>query len=133
VSSLFFDTSAIVPLLLKEPSSPLALQAWEQAEQRYAWRWLRVEAEAALHRRQAPPEAWRNWDRIVDALYWLELPDSLVEDCCRFNRIAGLRAADAGHLFVMDRLTRVMDDLRLVTFDHEMQVAATSLGLEQLS
>jgi predicted nucleic acid-binding protein len=129
---VFYDTSAIVPLILIEPNSDKAQRYWKKAEGRIAWRWLKVEVEAALTRRKAPSQAWNNWDRIEMSLEWVELPDSLTESLCRFNRTLGLRAADAGHLFIMERLTREFEDMELATFDKEMRAAARELGIAVL-
>jgi len=41
----------------------------------------------------------------------------------------GLRAADAAHLFLFDRLVIRLPELRLLTFDKEMAQAAHSLAL----
>jgi len=127
----FFDTSAIVPLLLSEPHSDKAGIAWAEAtETRLAWRWLKVETEAALTRRRAGAKIWQEWDRIESELNWVELPDSEIESLCRFNRGLGLRGADAGHLFVADRLSRTFDRLALSSFDKEMRAGAGDLGLK---
>ena len=127
----FFDTSAIVPLLLREPHSDNARVAWTEATGvRLAWRWLKVETEAALTRRRAGAKIWQEWDRIESELNWIELPESEIEALCRFNRNFGLRAADAGHLFVMDRLSRTFESLALASFDKEMRGSAEELGLK---
>ena len=127
----FFDTSAIVPLLLIEPHSEAARTAWAEVEgYRLAWRWLKVETEAALTRRRAGAKIWQDWERLEFELNWIELPDCQFEAVCRFNRGLGLRAADAGHLFIADRLSRTLDPLVLATFDKEMCVGAKELGLK---
>ena len=126
---LFFDTSAVIPLLLCEPQSDRALSAWEKAESFYAWRWMQVEAEAALARRHAPASAWAEWRKLAAQFSWLEMGESMLPQLCAFNRALRLRAADAGHLFVFDRAFTVLPDLQLVTFDKEMLAAAHSLGL----
>jgi hypothetical protein len=41
----------------------------------------------------------------------------------------GLRAADAGHLFVMEHCAAGLENLVLVTFDSEMTKAAERRGL----
>jgi predicted nucleic acid-binding protein len=127
----FFDTSAIVPLLLVEPHSEQARVAWaEAAECRLAWRWLKVETEAALIRRRAGVKIWQEWDRVESLLNWIELPNDEIEAMCRFNRSLGLRAADAGHLFMADRLSRSFDLFSLASFDKEMCAGAKELGLK---
>lgn len=129
---LFFDTSAIVPLLLQEPRTPDALNAIAQAERLFAWRWLQVETEAALTRRRAAPAAWAEWRQISASIHWLELGESLLPALCAFNRPLRLRAADAGHLFVFDRAITVVPELRLVSYDNEMTTAAGQLSLPVL-
>jgi hypothetical protein len=45
------------------------------------------------------------------------------------NRSLKLRAADAGHVFVFDRLVESIPDLTMVTFDQEMLQALDQLAL----
>jgi len=130
---LFLDTSAAIPLLLREPHTDSALDAFAQAERLFAWRWMQVEAEAALTRRRAPPTAWVGWRQLAASIHWLELSESSVPALCAFNRPLRLRAADAGHLFVFDRAITVVPELHLLTFDSEMQEAAQTLGLPILA
>ena len=121
---LFLDTSAVIPLLLQGPHTSGALNAIAQADRLFAWRWMQVEAEAALTRRRASPAAWSEWRQLASTLHWLELSESSLPALCAFNRPLRLRAADAGHLFVLDRAITVVPELHLVTFDNEMQAAA---------
>ncbi len=130
---VFYDTSAVVPLLITEPNSQPAAAIWERLETGFAWRWLKVEVEAALSRRMGSPGAWENWSRIERALKWVTLPDSEFPSLCAFNRSLRLRSADAGHLYVMERCARVCSGLTLATFDDELHAAAKSLGLPSFS
>lgn len=125
----FFDTSAIVPLILKEPHSEAAGKFWMQTSRRLGWQWLRVEVEAALVRRAAPPDAWSRWYLIESAMDWVEPEAGWLEHLRAFNRGVGLRSADAGHLYLMERCLRGAPGLRLVTFDHELRRAAAKRGL----
>ena len=126
---LFLDTSAVIPLLCQGPHTSGALNAIAQADRLFAWRWMQVEAEAALTRRRASPAAWSEWRQLASTLHWLELSEASLPALCAFNRPLRLRAADAGHLFVLDRAITVVPELHLVTFDNEMQAAAYTLGL----
>ena len=126
---LFFDTSAIIPLLLIEPHSPRASEAWAATEGLWAWRWMEVEAEAALGRRGCPPEAWAGWRAISARIHWLDLETDAWPQLRAFNRSLCLRAADAGHLFVLEQLVGIVPRIKLVTFDSEMQSAAKRIGL----
>ncbi|MFO7724471.1 MAG: PIN domain-containing protein [Oceanipulchritudo sp.] len=71
---VFFDTSVLVPLLIEEPGSVRAVELWKRAEVAWAWEWVVVEAEAALTRRRAPPEAWALWRTHKDVNIWKQ-PD----------------------------------------------------------
>ncbi len=129
---LFFDTSAVVPLLLREPHTDNALAVAARADRFFAWRWLQVEVEAALARRRATSATWVEWRQMAASIHWLELSESSLPALCAFNRTLRLRAADAGHLFVCDRVLTVISELQLVTFDHEMREAAKTLGIPSL-
>jgi predicted nucleic acid-binding protein len=127
---LFFDTSAVVPLILDEPHSRKALETWNQATRVWAWRWLQVEAEAALGRRRADAHAWHQWRLVSSALTWLDLEARMWPQLCAFNRSLRLRAADAGHLYTYNGATSVVPQLKLVCFDKELNEAARALGLD---
>ena len=129
---LFFDTSAVVPLLLTEPHSNKASQAWSKAERVWAWRWLHVETEAALSRRKAPAIAWRNWHQMASVFSWLDLGEQHYAQLRAFNRPLKLRAADAGHLYIFHLATNVVPSMKLVCFDQELRRATKTLGLELL-
>lgn len=60
---------------------------------------------------------------------WVDLHPEQTDTVCAFNRAIGLRAADAGHLFVFDRLFSEIPQLVLLTLDTEMAVAARNLSL----
>lgn len=60
---------------------------------------------------------------------WVEPEAGWLEHLRSFNRGVGLRAADAGHLYLMEQCLRGVPDLRLVTFDIEMRRAAAWRGI----
>lgn len=66
-------------------------------------------------------------------MHWVEPAGDWYEHLRTFNRGAGLRAADAGHLYVMERCARGISDLVLVTFDSEMAQRASQRGLNLFS
>ena len=127
---LFFDTSAMVPLILDEPHSQKALETWDKATRAWAWRWLQVEAEAALGRRRAGARAWHQWRLVASAITWLDLEARMWPLLCAFNRPLRLRAADAGHLYIYNSATSVVPTLKLVCFDKDLNEAAKALGLD---
>lgn len=125
----FFDTSAIVPLLIQEPHSGAALEIWQKTKISWAWAWLKVEAEAALVRRQASSASWRDWRTMEEQIRWLDQPTDFPAQVSQFNRVLGLRAADAGHLLIFEKAVGVIPELTLATFDREMEEAAKKLCL----
>jgi len=129
VVNVFFDTSAVVPLIFREPRSAQARQAWNESSLRIGWQWLRVETEAALCRRKGNAAAWSLWRKIETGIHWVEPDGEWWEHLKVFNRGVGLRAADAGHLYVMERCAASVADLVLVTFDGEMANVAKKRGV----
>jgi predicted nucleic acid-binding protein len=125
----FFDTSALVPLLILELHSKGAVEAWRETEVGYAWTWARVEVEAALIRRKVAPQCWSEWRGLDSKVRWLHAPTDFIDQICQFNRALGLRAADAGQLLVFERATRAIEELKLGTFAREMHAAASRLQL----
>lgn len=126
---VYFDTSAILPLVLPEVHSEAVRRAWPDFSERWAWSWLVVEAEAALIRQKADADAWTEWNRVSRSLTLVELNPREQGALRAFNRGLGLRAADAGHLFLFDRLARELDQLQLLTFDREMIQAAKDFSM----
>jgi predicted nucleic acid-binding protein len=127
---VFLDTSAVVPLVLNEPTSSVMHRYWTEFSQRWAWDWIVIEAEAALIRQKADPLAWRQWGKITQSLTLIELDSGDRNALRAFNRSIGLRAADAGHLFLFERLSRQLDGLQLLTFDRQMIDAACALRMD---
>jgi predicted nucleic acid-binding protein len=126
---VYFDTSAVIPLVLAEKHTEAVRSAWPNISDRWAWSWLVVEAEAALVRQKADADAWTEWSRVLRSLNLVELNPSDHGALRAFNRGLGLRAVDAGHLFLFDRLSREVDGLQLLTFDREMSQAAKYLAM----
>lgn len=125
----FFDTSAIVPLIFREPHSAQARKIWEASTLRTGWEWLRAEAESALCRRRADAAAWTLWRIIEGSVNWVEPEGPWLDALKSFNRGVGLRAADAGHLYLMEQCSAGIPDLVLATFDGDMASAAGRRGL----
>ena len=125
----FWDSSAVIPLVLEEPRSERVLEIWKKSDCDWAWDWMMIEAEAALSRRGSSPEVWREWVDIHQQFQTVEL-DALRLPALRImNRSLKLRAADAGHVFVFDRLLESIPDLTMVTFDREMLESLDQLAL----
>jgi predicted nucleic acid-binding protein len=127
--NLFWDTSALVALLFEEPHSAEAERARASTTTGHAWRWIRVEAAAAMSRRDASDERWARMEGLLASLRLIDLSPDDLDVLCRVNRTWRLRAADAGHLHCFRRAAYAMPDLQLVTFDDEMVAAARTHGL----
>lgn len=102
---------------------------WAEISEAWAWSWLVVEAEAALVRQKVDADAWAEWSRVSRSLTLVELNPRDHGALRAFNRGLGLRAADAGHLYLFDRVSREVDGLQLITFDREMREAAKALAM----
>ncbi|REJ05516.1 PIN domain-containing protein [Microbacterium bovistercoris] len=112
---LYLDTSAIVPLLISEPSSERCGRLWDVSRLRFTARITYVEAAAAL----AAAERSRRIDSDVHAqalavldVLWsqvqiVELDDSLMKDAAAIAHEAGLRGYDAVHCASAMRLARL--------------------------
>ena len=125
---LFWDTSAVVPLILQEKHTHLALEAFAQTERFFAWDWMAVETEAALGRRQARTFQWEKWQELSQLFQWIHLPTNEWNEIRKRNRRWMLRAADAAHLYAFSRLADILPEARLVTFDEEQRRVATTRG-----
>ena len=75
----FFDTSALVPLLIEESGSSRACLCWKRTE-------------AAWARRMAGPDAWARWRTLTGHIAFLKV-EAPVSAVCDFNRLLGLRVA----------------------------------------
>jgi len=129
VLPLFWDSSALVSLLLKEKRSALVINLWEHHTEMYGWEWILLEVDAALIRRKAVPETFKFWRELQRSLRLLSFASADLRELRRMNMDVGLRAADAGHLFVFEQLSHRIPNLALVSFDREMVEAAYRLGL----
>ena len=126
---LFWDTSAVLAMVVQEPHSAAALQAAGQATQSYAWRWREVEASAGLARRRATDQQWRGLERVLAALAYADIPPARYADVVRENRAWRLRAAAAGHFFCFRQLSTVFPGIQMVCFDTEICAAVSAAGL----
>lgn len=128
-SVLFWDASALVPLMVEEDRSSLAREIWSEASESHAWDWILVEVDAALIRRRADQDMWQDWRNVQAGLRLYALQSGDIRNLRLLNRSIGLRAADAGHLFLFHTLVQRYFDFELITFDREMAAAGRRLGL----
>lgn len=100
---------------------------WESSKSHYAWSWLKLEAEAACVRQNVTSEQWLELREFTDYIGYIDISPEEVDDLLRFNRVLGLRAADAAHLFCFSKLAASFQGLHLVSFDKEILSVAQKL------
>jgi predicted nucleic acid-binding protein len=134
VSSVYFDTSALVKILIHESGSASAVRAWHAADSVSCSRLLPAEAQAALamarrQRRlsdvqhiQAKAALEKHWQDV----FVVEVTESVVEDAGDLAEQEALRGYDAVHL--ASALRAAVDVL--ITADAEMIGAAKTRGLK---
>ena len=137
---LYLDTSAFVPLLVNEPTTPTCRDLWDQADSICSTRLLYVEAAAAVA--QAARSGRLDEAELNDALllgddYWrevevLDIDDLLMRQAAHAAGTFGLRGYDATHCAthcaaaarIADRdLVAVSGDQRLLASWHELGLA----------
>ncbi len=131
----YFDTSALIPLLVEEPGSERSGRVWDAAEHVTSVRLIYAEARAALAQaarlgRVAADEltvAIEELDHLYGQLDLLEVDDLLVRRAGELAQRHALRGYDAVHLAAAERVrngTTVM-----VAGDGDLCAAAERMGL----
>lgn len=126
----YFDTSAVIPLIIQEPSTPVCLRLWNEASRVISVRLLYAEACAAVAKAQRldrltakqRDKALVALDELVAELDHVEVTDQLVREAGELARTHGLRGYDAVHLAA--GLSASDDDLVFVTGDLGLATAA---------
>jgi predicted nucleic acid-binding protein len=133
----FWDASAIVPLLMTEPttrsaqalaSRDPAMLVWWATEVECASAIARLEREGALDDRAAS-QAFDRLKQLATAWHEVDATDAVREAAVRFLRVHPLRAADAlqlGAAFLAAE--RRPASLEVVTLDDRIAVAARKEG-----
>jgi uncharacterized protein len=131
----YFDTSAIVPLLVEEPVSSLAGELWRAADRAIGNRLVYVECRSALasahrsarlgrvHLRRAVTEL----EDLFDEFDLVDITDDLVRHAGALAETYGLRGYDAVHLASADLFDE--PELVLVAGDGALCDAAEARGL----
>lgn len=131
----YFDTSALVPLVVAEPGSALGASLWEQADRVVTIRLAYAEARAALahalrlgrissrHLRRAV----RAFDALYEGLDIVEIDDKLVRSAGDLAEAHGLRGYDAVHVAAAVRLRD--PDLVVVAGDQAVLAATRAEGI----
>ncbi len=135
----YFDTSAVVPLLVSEPGSTRAATLWDGADRAVSIRLVYPEGRAALAQAQRLGRltvrqlraAVRELKARCQELDLVELDDGLARRAGHLAELHGLRGYDAVHLAGADRVRDA--DLVVVAGDRALLAAATSEGIATAS
>lgn len=132
---MYFDTSAIVPIVVEEASSTVASRLWDEADRVVSSRLVYAEARAALAMARRIDridesglrEAVDDFESLHDQLDVIEVTEGLVREAGGLAEQLSLRGYDAVHL----ASARLVDDAELVlaTGDQSLLVAARTIGL----
>ena len=130
----YFDTSAIIPLIIEEPSSPIASRLWDDAERIVSVRVMYPEARAALARAERMRRMTRGQhtaaiaelESIIGQVDQIEINAALARLAGDLADAHGLHGYDAVHLAAA--ATAADNELVVVTGDADLSRAATALG-----
>lgn len=120
----YFDSSALVKLVIHEPESAALRRFMRRRKARASCALARVEVVRAA--RPHGPEAVTRARQVVESVELLRLDDILL-DVAASLPVDGLRSLDAIHLAAAQRLGR--DLSVLVSYDERMLTAARSLRI----
>jgi predicted nucleic acid-binding protein len=131
----YFDTSAIVPLLIDEPATERCREFWLAAHRLVTTRLARVEARAALAQAERSGRisrahlrsSSRDLDLLLNQLEFVEVDDALTRSAGDLAETHALRAYDAVHLAAASEARD--PDFVVVAGDQALLAAARSIGL----
>jgi len=126
--ALFWDSSAILPLVFDEAHSPEAWSAWRSGEDHVAWNWMEVETHAALVRRNANEDQFVAWKACLDKIFLLGMAVANHRSVMKKNKEWELPSADAGHVYLFQAFHRNHRNTKMVTFDREMERVCEDRG-----
>jgi uncharacterized protein len=131
----YFDTSAIVPLIIDEPSTDLCNRVWNESTRVVSVRLVYPEARAALAQaerigritRSQLAAAVAELDSTLAEIDLIEVTAVLARAAGELSQTLGLWGYDAVHLAAARSADD--DELVLVTGDRVLATAANSLGI----
>jgi predicted nucleic acid-binding protein len=108
----YFDTSAVVPLLIAEPGSARAASLWDGADRVVSVRLLYPEARAVLAQAERLGrltagqlrDAVTELDSLFEEIDLIEVDDGLARRAGELAEVRQLRGYDAVHLTAADRV-----------------------------
>lgn len=131
----YFDTSAVVPILVAEPSSTFCRDFWGEADDVVTSRLTYVEAAAALSQARRLNRvsdadhraALANLDQLWGEFGIVEVDEILVRRAAELAYAAGLRGYDAVHCASAEQIDD--SDLVVASGDQRLLAACAELGL----
>ena len=131
----YFDTSALLPLLIDEPGSARAGRLWDEADHVVSVRLIYVEARAALAQARRLGRLAEGQlvglvgelDDLYAQLDRIGVDETLVRRAGVLAQEHALRGYDAVHLAAVERVAG--EDAVLVSGDVELCAAAQELGI----
>jgi predicted nucleic acid-binding protein len=131
----YFDTSAVIPLLVDETGTELCSRLWNESTRVVSVRLVHPEARAALAQarrlgritRSQLAEAVAELDSLVDQIDIIELGADIARSAGDLAEQHGLGGYDSVHLAAA--LAVADDELVLLTGDTELATAAVSAGI----
>lgn len=132
---VYFDTSAIVPIIIEEPSSLAASRLWDEADRVVSSRLVYAEGRAALalaRRLDRVDEyelrtAVQDFETLYQQLDIVEVTENLVRDAGSLAERFALRGNDAVHLASAQQVHD--SDMVIVAGDQNLLKAAQTLGI----
>ena len=134
----YFDTSAIIPMLIDEPLSDLAYRVWRRASWVASTRVSYVEARSGLARAcrmgritlEELREAVEDLETLHRQMHHVEITAALVARAGNLAEDMALRAYDAIQLAAAVSLN--IHDLVVITGDRQLAAAAQNVGLTSI-
>jgi hypothetical protein len=135
VAVVYFDSSALVKLLMSEKGSDLAAEVWDGCDVAVSSRLAYPEVRAALAAAEqsgfittrAFDEAESMWELYWGALRPIEVSPAVAQSAGRLTRDSRLRAVDAVHL--ASALALGLDELVVAVWDQRLHAASLEAGL----
>ncbi len=131
----YFDTSAVIPLVLGEPTSERCIQLWNESVRVIGTRLVYPEARAALAQAERMQRITSSQlttcvadlDSIMPELDLVEITESLARSAGDFAQTHRLRGYDAVHL--ASAALAIDEEFVFVTGDNDLGAAARSVGI----
>jgi predicted nucleic acid-binding protein len=132
---IYFDTSALLPLVIEEPGSLIASRLWDDAEHVVSSRLTYAEGRAAmamaLRMKRLDEQDLRSavdaFEVIHDQLQLVEVTDALVRRAGVLAEEFALRGYDSVHLASVEEIAS--EDVVLAAGDRSLLSAAEDLGI----